>query len=150
LGQIAKFELSEIDDTIENRKKTFESILDDSIKDTCLEYIQGLPQETLDAIKQEFSGKTFNVSQGMVWRNGSVSYSNQLVNFANLSKLVQSKLEQISQEQSSLAKATQAQNITPSQDNNELKSAILEIILDGLYYITPKIIDKKDAGYVAA
>lgn len=151
LGQIAKFELSEIDDTIENRRKTFESILNDSIKETCLEYVQGLPQETLDAIKQEFSGKTFQTSQGMVWQNGQVSYSNQLLHFANLSKLVQTKLDQITQEQSSLAKSIQNQNLTINQNtDNELKSAILEIVLDGLHYTTPKVIDKKDTDYVAA
>jgi len=151
LGQIAKFELSEIDDTLENRRKIFDFILGDSIRETCLEYIQDIQQETLDAIKQEFSGKTFQVSQGMVWQNGQVSYSNQLLNFTNLSKLVQSKLEQIIPEQSSLAKDTHAKNITISPNTEaELKAAILEIILDGLHYSTPKIIDKKDAGYVAA
>lgn len=151
LGQIAKFELSEIDDTIENRHKTFESILADSIKETCLEYIQGMPQETLDAIKQEFSGKTFQVSQAMMWQNGQASYSNQLQGFVNLSKLVQSKSEQITQEQSSLAKIISNECLMPDQTTqDELKSAVLETILDGLYFMTPKIVDKKDAGYVAA
>ena len=151
LGQIAKFELLEIDDTLENRNKVFETILADSIKETCLEYIQGLPQETLDAIKQEFSGKTLQVSQAIVWQNGQVSYSAQLQSFANLAKLVQSKSEQITQEQSSLAKYTNSQNTTPSEKTqDELKSAVLEIMLDGLYYSTPKIIDKKDTDYVAA
>ncbi|MGQ0605702.1 MAG: sigma 54-interacting transcriptional regulator [Candidatus Nitrosotenuis sp.] len=151
LGQIAKFELSEIDDTLENRHKIFESILVDSIKETSLEYVQGLQQETLDAIKQEFSDKTFQVSQSMVWQNGQTSYQNILLGFANLSGLVQSKIEQIRQEQLRLAQYIQSQNIAPDQKtDNEFKSAILEIILDGLCYITPKIIDKKDAGYVAA
>ena len=151
LGQIAKFELAEIDDTIENRKKIFESMLGDSIKETCLEYIQGLPQEILDAIKQEFMGKTFPISQAMVWQNGQVSYSNHLAGFANLAKLVQTKFEQIIQEQASLAKDVTNKNLTPEQSSDgELKSSILEIILDGFYYLTPKIIDKKEAGYVAA
>lgn len=151
LGQIAKFELAEIDDTIENRKKIFDSVLGDSIRETCLEYMQELSPETLMAIKQEFAGKTFAVSQAMVWQNGQTSYSNQLAGFANLSKLVQAKSEQIVQEQSSLAQNTASKNLTPDQNSeSELKAAVLEIILDGLYYFTPKIIDKKDAGYVAA
>jgi magnesium chelatase subunit I len=87
----------------------------------------------------------------MVWQNGQVSYSNQLLHFANLSKLVQTKLDQITQEQSSLAKSIQNQNLTINQNtDNELKSAILEIVLDGLHYTTPKVIDKKDTDYVAA
>ena len=68
---------------------------DGSIKETALEYVQAIPQETLDAIKQEFSGKTFQVSQGMVWQNGSASYSNQLLGFANLSKIIQSQSEKM-------------------------------------------------------
>lgn len=151
LGQIAKFELSEIDDTLENRRKVFESILNDSIKETSLEYVQALPQDTLDAIKQEFSGKTFQVSQGMVWQNGPASYSNQLLGFANLSKILQSQSEQILQEQSSLAGKIPNRNLTPDQKtDSEFRSAVLEIVLDGLCYLTPKIIDKKDTGYVAA
>lgn len=151
LKQIAKFELAEIDDTIENRNKIFESILNDSIKETCLEYMQGLPQQTLDAIKQEFSGKSLLVSQGMVWQNGQTSYSNQLLDFANLAKLVQEKSEQITQEQSSLAKTIPNQNLMTDQNtDNELRSAVLEIVLDGLHHTTPKILDKKDTGYVAA
>lgn len=150
LGQIAKFELSEIDDTLENRRKVFESILIDSIKETSLEYVQALPQETLDAIKQEFSGKTFQVSQEMIWQNGETSYHNQLLGFANLSRVVQSKTEQILNEQSSLASTIQNQNIIPDQKtDNEFRSAVLEIILDGLCHVTPKVIDKKDVGYVA-
>lgn len=151
LGQIAKFELSEIDDTLENRRKVFESMLEDSIKETCLEYVQGLSQETLDAVKQEFSGKTFQVSQKMVWQNGQVSYQTQLQGFSQLTSLVNSKSDQIRKEQSSLAQTIQNRNITPDQKtDNELKSAVLEIILDGLCLVTPKIIDKKEAGYVAA
>jgi len=150
LKQIAKFELAEIDDTIENRNKIFESLLVDSIKETSLEYVQELSQETINAIKQEFSGKSFQVSQGMVWQNGQVSYSNQLLGFANLAKLVEEKLAQILQEQSSLAKSSQDQNLTTQNTENELRAAVLEIVLDGLYNSTPKIINKKDTGYVAA
>ena len=150
LKQIAKFELAEIDDTIENRNKIFESLLVDSIKETSLEYVQELSQETINAIKQEFSGKSFQVSQGMVWQNGQVSYSNQLLGFANLAKLVEEKLAQILQEQSNLAKSSQNQNLMTQNAENELRAAVLEIILDGLCNFTPKIIDKKDTGYVTA
>ncbi|NHI03964.1 hypothetical protein DYY67_2294 [Candidatus Nitrosotalea sp. TS] len=33
---------------------------------------------------------------------------------------------------------------------NELRSAILELALDGLCYVEPKILDKKEGAYVAA
>lgn len=156
LGQIAKFELSEMDDTIENRQKIFQELLGSSIKETCLEYLQGLAQETLESIKLEFSGKTFQVSQKIVWENGQASYRNQLQGFAHLHDLINSKLGQAKKEQSDFeqklaADKIQGKNIQLSdKTSDELMSAILEIVLDGLCFVTPKVIDKKEAGYVAA
>ncbi len=156
LSQIAKFELSEIDDTIENRQKIFSQLLEDAVKETSLEYLQGVTPETLESIKQEFSGKTFQVSQKMVWQNGQASYKNQLQGFADLAGLVDSKLVQAKEEQANLeqklaSEKIASKNIQPSdRASDELRSAFLEIILDGLYHVTPKIIDKKEAGYVAA
>ncbi|MGI0004279.1 MAG: sigma 54-interacting transcriptional regulator [Candidatus Nitrosotenuis sp.] len=156
LSQIAKFELSEIDDTLENRQKIFSQLLDDAIKETSLEYVQEITPEELESIKLEFSGKTFQVSQKMVWQNGQTSYQNQLQGFATLATLIDSKIDQARKEQASLEQRLASEkipgkNIQPSDTiTNELKSAFLEIILDGLCHVTPKIIDKKEAGYVAA
>lgn len=156
LFQIAKFELSETDDTLENRHKVFSQLLDDAIKETSLEYVQGVTPETLESIKQEFSGKTFEVSQKMLWQNGQMSYKNQLGGFASLAALVDSKMDKARQEQEGLEQTLEAQKIhgtciRPSDKiSDELRSALLETVLDGLYHLTPKIIDKKEAGYVAA
>lgn len=156
LTQIAKFELSEIDDTLENRHRVFDELLESAIKDTCLEYLQGVDSATLESIKQEFSGKTFQVSQKIVWSDSQISYENQLQNFSQLGNLVNSKLEQIKQEQSSFEQKLVTDKISNknmalrAQTINELKSAVLEIILDGLCFVTPKILDKKEDGYVAA
>jgi magnesium chelatase subunit I len=156
LFQIAKFELSEIDDTLENRHKVFFQLLDDAIKETSLEYVQDIAQETLESIKQEFSGKTFEVSQKMVWQNGQTSYKNQLAGFASLAALIDSKMGKAIQEQEGLAQELETQKIQgacarPSDKiSDELRSALLETILEGLCHLTPKIIDKKEAGYVAA
>jgi magnesium chelatase subunit I len=92
----------------------------------------------------------------MVWENGQVSYKNQLLGFSNLASLVDSQMEQARQEQASFEKKLEEEKIPSKniQQNEkaagELKSAFLEIILDGLHFVTPKIIDKKEAGYVAA
>jgi magnesium chelatase subunit I len=156
LSQIAKFELSEIDDTVENRQKIFSQLLEDAIKETSLECLQGVAPESLESIKQEFSGKTFQVSQKMVWQNGQASYRNQLQEFANLAALVDSRMSQTRQEQASLEKRLEseqilAKSVRPSDStSDELSSALLETILDGLCHTTPKIIDKKESGYVAA
>jgi magnesium chelatase subunit I len=156
LAQIAKFELSEIDDTLENRHHVFDELLGGAIKDTCLEYLQGVDAATLESIKQEFTGKSFQVSQKIVWADGQTSYERQLQNFVHLNNLISSKLEQIKQEQSSFEQKLAADKISNknitlgTQAINELKAAVLEVVLDGLCFITPKIIDKKEAGYVAA
>ena len=142
--------VSEIDDTIENRRKIFDLILGNSIKETCLEYVHELTQANFDSIKQEFSGKTFQVSQAMIWQNNQLSYSSQLTQFPKLSELVHLKLEQITLEQANLVHIVPNKNLVPDQiSKDELKAAILEILLDAMYYTTPKIIDKKETGYVS-
>lgn len=153
LSQIAKFELSEIDDTAENRSRIFEELLVDSIKETSLEYLQGVDPSILELIKQEFTQRTLQVSQKINWNNGLNSYKNQMQHFATLNNLLDSKLEQIKEEQKNLEQRLSAhitnKNIT-LDNSDELKSAILEVILDGLCFTTPKIIDKKESGYAIA
>src|SRR3989304_4889147 len=102
LDQVAKFELVERDDTIENREKIFHDLIDESIHEVCLEYLNDKDATLLESIKQEFQGKTFQVSQKMIWKNGQTSYENQLENFKNLKYLVELKVEQIRSEQKSL------------------------------------------------
>lgn len=156
LSQIAKFELAEMDDTLENRHKIFRQLLDESIRETCLEYVLGVDSSTLDSIRQEFSGKTFEVSQRMVWKNGQASYENQIAGFAGLEGLVRAKLDQAKREQQELEEKLEENSIasknTHIEDSmiNEAKSAVLEMVLDGLCFVNPKVIDKKESAYVAA
>jgi magnesium chelatase subunit I len=154
LSQIAKFELSEMDDTVENRSRIFEDLLIDSIKETSLEYVQGVDPSALELIKQEFAQRTLQVSQKINWNDGQASYKNQLQYFATLSNLVDSKLGQVREEQKNLEQKLSSVHITNRNialdDTDEIKSAILEVILDGLCFITPKIIDKKESGYAVA
>lgn len=156
LSQIAKFELSEMDDTLENRQKVFLQVLEESIRETCLEYVQGVDAETLGAIKAEFAGKTFQVSPQTIWRNGATSYENQLTSFSKLAHLVISKVEQIHAEQQSLESALKSYDIDASRVqvkesfDDELKSSITEIMLDGLCHVEPKVLDKKESSYVAS
>ncbi|TBR11210.1 MAG: hypothetical protein EPO62_02165 [Candidatus Nitrosotenuis sp.] len=154
LNQIAKFELSEMDDTVENRSRIFEELLVDSIRDTSLEYLQGVDPSVLESIKQEFAQKTLQVSQKINWNDGQMSYKNQMRHFGMLSNLLDSKLEQVRDEQKNLAQRLSASHIENENivldDSDELKSAILEVILDGMCFTTPKIIDKKESGYAVA
>ena len=152
LEQVAKFELSEIDDTIENRQKVFSELISESIKETCLEFL-GTPEPTiLESIKTEFGEKTFPVSQQMVWKNGTASYENQVNGFPSLKNLIESKLEALESEQANLGKQTADLNIDTSitsddETTGEIKSILTEIILEALCWTSPKILDKKEAGY---
>ncbi len=155
LSQIAKFELSEIDDTLENRLRVFRQILDDSIRETCLEYLHGLDASALDAIKQEFSGKTFQASQKTVWKDGEASYESQLGGFARLAELVESRVKQVADVQKELeSKMSESgvlnKNILLTDSAaGELRAAVLEMILDGLCFTSPKVLERKEGTYVA-
>jgi magnesium chelatase subunit I len=154
LSQIAKFELSEIDDTAENRSRIFEELLVDSIKETSLEYLHGVDPNILELIKQEFTQRTFQVSQKINWNDGQSSYKNQMQHFATLNNLLDSKLEQIKEEQKNLEQRLSTAHIANKNitldNSDEIKSTVLEVILDGLCFTTPKIIDKKESGYAIA
>ena len=156
LTQVIKFELSELDDTIKNREKIFNELLNESIKEICLEYLEDVDNTLLETIKQEFVEKTFQVSQNFIWKNGQTSYSNQLEKFSNLKNLVESKIETIKSSQNILKQQVEhykinTQNVELLEKlEDELRSALVEIILEGLCWTTPKILDKNEAGYVSA
>ena len=156
LTQVIKFELSELDDTIKNREKIFNELLSESTKEICLEYLEGVDNTLLETIKQEFVEKTFQVSQNFIWKNGQTSYSNQLEKFSNLKNLVESKIETIKSSQDILKQQVEhykidTQNVELLEKlEDELRSALVEIILEGLCWTTPKILDKNEAGYVSA
>ncbi|MEE8180600.1 MAG: AAA family ATPase, partial [Nitrosopumilaceae archaeon] len=153
LNQVVKFQLSELDDTVKNREKVFDEFLKESIKETCLEYLEDIDNTTLESIKQEFGENTFQVSQNLIWKNGETSYSRQLGNFSKLKKIVESKLNIIQSSQNALKQQLELFKIDPKyveltkQHENELLSALIEIILEGLCWTNPKILDKNEAGY---
>jgi len=76
IHQTAKFELSEIDDSYENRMNILDTIISDAIKKTCAVYIVDVPLDKLINLKNEFKiNKTFFVSQDMTGtKNNSKSY----------------------------------------------------------------------------
>jgi len=156
LNQVIKFELSELDDTIKNREKIFGELLNEAIKEICLEYLQDVDNTLLELIKQDFVEKTFQVSQNFIWKNGKISYSNQLDKFPNFKNLVESKLGTMKSSQNILKQQVEQYKINPehieSSDNaeDELCSSLVEIVLEGLCWTTPKILDKNEVGYVSA
>ncbi|TSA18130.1 MAG: hypothetical protein D4R72_03030 [Nitrosopumilales archaeon] len=157
ISQATKFELAEMDDTITNREKVLNDLIAISLKETSLEYIKGIDLLVLEQIKQEFVGKTFQVSQKILGANSMQnSYENQLKNFEIMRTLIGTIYEKISGEQKEFEKKTQQYNImsehlsVSESAKSELRAAITELVLEGLCWIEPKILDKKEAGFVAA
>jgi len=156
LEQVAKFELTEMDNTQENRKKIFIDLMQESMKETCLEFLNDVEPSVLESIKQEFTENTFQVSQQMIWVNGQTSYSNQLTKFSNLKQLIESKIDKIQSAQKEFEQKVNDQKINASsiklneQQNDELLSGLTETILDGLCLTNPKILDKRESYYVSA
>ena len=157
IGQSTKFELAEMDDTIINREKVLCELITKSIKETSLEYIKEIDPTLVDKIKQEFVGKTFQVSQKIVDKNSmQTSYENQLQSFETLRYLIGQIYDKVSLEQQEFEKKTRTYSIKSEslslseKTQNELRAAIIEIILEGLCWVEPKILDKKEIGYVSA
>jgi len=156
ISQCVKFELAELDDTAENREKTLKNLIASSMKDTCLEYLNDIDPNLIETIKKEFGGQTFHVSQGIVGSNSTqTSYDNQLKDFNSLSSLVNETAQKAISEQDEFIKAAQKYNI-PSDSiiisektQSELRAATTELVLEGLFWMEPKILDKKEGGYVA-
>jgi len=157
IGQCSKFELAELDDTAENRQKTLENLINGALKETSLEYLPNLESNIVETIKKEFAGKTFVVSQSILGSNSSEqSYENQLRNFSFLSTLVEKVLQKIIAEQAEFVKESQKYSLSidsltfSDKVQSELRSGIVELVLESLCWMEPKILEKKEGTYSAA
>ncbi|MDE1770899.1 MAG: hypothetical protein KGI28_10180, partial [Thaumarchaeota archaeon] len=156
IEQSVKFELAELDDTSENRSKILKNLISTSIKDTSLEYLKDIDPSIFDLIKKEFVGKSFQVSQAILYSNSTqTSYDNQLKNFSSLLNLVTTVYQKIISDQEIFVQETRKYEISNNNliisdlVQSELKAGIVELILDGLCWIEPKILDKREGMYVA-
>lgn len=157
IEQSAKFELAELDDTSENRRKTLYGLIDSAMRETSVEYLSGVDPAILENVRKEFSGKNFVVSQEILGSNSkATSYENQLKNFAALSGLVEEISRKVVSQQEEFVAEAKKNNIEtgvlviPESSGPELRAATLELTLDGLRFVEPKILDRKEGAYVAA
>lgn len=156
IEQSVKFELSELDDTSINRSKVLKNFISNSIKDTSLEYLQNVDPSIFDLIKNEFLDKSFHVSQTILGSNDVlISYENQLKNFNSLLDLVTRVYSKVTSDQELFVKETAnygipTDNLIISESvQSELKAGIVELVLEGLCFVEPKILDRKEGEYVA-
>ena len=154
IHQTSKFELSEIDDSHENRMNILDAIISEAIKKVCAYYVNDIPTEKLMNLKNEFKiNKTFHVSQDITGNAKSTNgYQSQISKFSSLKEIMDIVIKNISQDQkhfeeSLLANSINVHTIKDTKDPEYL-SSVTELILEGLRFTDPPILDRKEGVYV--
>ena len=157
IRQSAKFELSEMEDNRHNRMQVLDSIIENAIKEVCLEYVQNLPPELITKLKNEFGkNKEFLVSQLVLGSKGSVStdYESQLLKFPSLKQIINETINTVKGEQEEFV--NKAKDLGINIDSlsylhdldGEFTASITEVILEGFRWIQPPLLNRKDNSYV--
>ena len=156
IRQTSKFELSEIDDSHENRMNILDAIISDAIKKVCAQYVTNVPPEKLMNLKNEFKiNKAFHVSQDISGNaKNPKSYQSQVSKFSSLSEIMDVVLNNISQDQkhfeeSLLENAINVDFLKDTKDPEYL-SSVTELVLEGLRFTDPPILDRKEGIYAHA
>lgn len=154
IHQTSKFELSEIDDSYENRMNILDTIISDAVKKICAHYVADLPPEKLISLKNEFKiNKTFHVSQDITSNSkGPKSYQAQVSKFNSLREIIDIVTDNIAQDQKHFEEVLRenAINFDTHIDTKdpEYLASVTELILEGLRYTDPPILDRKEGIYV--
>ncbi|MDW0154946.1 MAG: sigma 54-interacting transcriptional regulator [Nitrososphaeraceae archaeon] len=156
IRQTSKFELSEIDDSHENRMNILDAIISEAIKKVCAQYLTNVPPERLINLKHEFKiNKAFHVSQDI---SGSAknpkSYESQVNKFSSLREIIDIVINNISKDQKHFEESLleNAINVDTSKDTKdpEYLSSVTELVLEGLRFTDPPILDRKEGIYAHA
>ena len=154
IHQTSKFELSEIDDSYENRMNILDTIISDAIKKICAHYVADLPPEKLISLKNEFKiNKTFHVSQDITSKSkGPKSYQAQVSKFDSLREIMDIVAVNIAQDQKHFEVALRENEINfdtlRDTKDPEYLASVTELILEGLRFTDPPILDRKEGIYV--
>ena len=154
IHQTSKFELSEIDDSYENRMNILDTIISDAVKKICAHYVADLPPEKLRSLKNEFKiNKTFHVSQDITSKSkGPKSYQAQVSKFDSLREIMDIVAVNIAQDQKHFEVALRENEINfdtlRDTKDPEYLASVTELILEGLRFTDPPILDRKEGIYV--
>ena len=152
IQQTSKFELSDMEDTYENRNNILNSIIEESIKQTALEYISEISQDDILKIKSEFqNNKKFIISQSLPGKDESkeISYETQLNKYPTLFAAVKKISNTIQKEEEELLSKIEAMKIEiknkffSDKNDYEFIASVTELILEGLRSRNEPIIEKK-------
>lgn len=158
IHQTSKFELSELDDNRQNRNKIVDSIIENAIREVSIGYIQHLSSELTTRIKEDFeSNKSFVISQRSLGqaKNDSIDYESQLVKFPALKEFVSQAAERVKQEHTKFIQIAEPYEIDvrrvqiPNDIDGEFTASVTELVLEGLRWTNPPLLDKKGTGYYA-
>ena len=158
IHQTSKFELSELDDNHQNRNKILDSIIENAIREVSIGYTQHLSSELTTRIKQDFeSNKSFVVSQRSLGqeKNDCIDYESQLMKFPALKEFVSQTAEKIKQDHRKFIQIAEqyeidVRRVQISNDiDGEFTASVTELVLEGLRYTSPPLLDKKGTGYYA-
>jgi magnesium chelatase subunit I len=154
IRQTSKFELSEIDDSYENRMNILDTIISDAIKRTCAIYVVDIPPEKIMNLRNEFKiNKNFFVSQDITGNeNNPKSYQSQINKFNSLREIIDIVTVNIIQDQKHFEESL-SENALNIEIFNDLKNAeyvasVTELILEGLRFTDPPILDRREGIYV--
>lgn len=156
IRQTSKFELSEIDDSHENRMNILDAIISDAIKKVCAQYVTNVPSEKLMNLKNEFKiNKAFHVSQDISSSaKNPKSYESQVNKFSSLREIMDIVINNISQDQKHFEESLleNSINVDTSKDTKdpEYLSSVTELVLEGLRFTDPPILDRKEGIYAHA
>ena len=153
IHQSCKFELSEMEDNRQNRMSILDSIIDNAIKEVSIQYIERLASEQITKLNSEFAkNKVFTVSQMMLGNNKKTNledYESQLLKFPHLRLVINETMAHIKDEQARFVDMAKqfgigTDNISVSQDlDGEFSASVTEVILEGLRYTQPPLLEKK-------
>jgi magnesium chelatase subunit I len=153
IHQSCKFELSEMEDNRRNRMSILDSIVDNAIKEVSIQYIERLASEQITKLNSEFAkNNVFTVSQMMLGNNKKTNledYESQLLKFPHLRLVINETMAHIKDEQARFVDMAKqfgigTDNISVSQDlDGEFSASVTEVILEGLRYTQPPLLEKK-------
>lgn len=150
--QAVKFELSEMDDNFESRSRLLGKLIDEALKTISLDYLGTVDSKELQLIRKDFSNDSrFNVSQKMLGIDPSSSgdYQVQLKKFPHLEQLVVKTLDRVLNEQDEIIERLKRHDVnshfisTPPQLDGELIASVTELVLEGLTWTEPVVLEKK-------
>jgi magnesium chelatase subunit I len=156
IHQSVKFELTEIEDNLETRTSVLNSIIDNAIKEVSFEYVKNLSVDQLARLKNEFTkNKKFLVSQVILGRNKptSLDYESQLELFPELKRVVDETIFVLESEQKKFVEIAKNLGIKSNtvcikeDKDGEFTAAVVEVILEGLRWVQPPLLDRKDGSY---